>query len=59
MPFVGQAKGKGVYGHYHSVTSNFANLNLHTGDNCNVKRYVGELYPNHSYIIMYSLWLYL
>jgi hypothetical protein len=24
MPFVGQAKGKGVYGRYHSVISNFA-----------------------------------
>ena len=26
MPFVGQAKGKGVYGRYHSVISNFATL---------------------------------
>ena len=24
MPFVGQAEGKGVYGRYHSVLSNFA-----------------------------------
>ena len=35
MPFVGQAKGKGVYGRYHSVHSNFATLKLSTGDNCN------------------------
>ena len=28
MPFVGQAEGKGVYGRYHSVFSNFANLNF-------------------------------
>ena len=28
MPFVGQAKGKGIYGRYHSVTSNFATLIL-------------------------------
>ena len=28
MPLVGQAKGKGVYGRYHSVFSNFANLNF-------------------------------
>ena len=26
MPFVGQAEGKGVYGRYHSVHSNFAHL---------------------------------
>ncbi len=26
MPFVGQANGKGVYGRYHSVISNFATL---------------------------------
>ena len=30
MPFVGQAKGKGVYGRYHSVCSNFATLILCT-----------------------------
>ena len=34
-PFVGLAKGKGVYGRYCSVTSNFATLNLHTEDKCN------------------------
>ena len=33
MPFVGQAKGKGVYGRYHSVYSNFATLNRVTEDN--------------------------
>ena len=33
MPFVGQANGKGVYKRYHSVPSNFANLNLCTEDN--------------------------
>ena len=30
MPFVGQAKGKGVYERYHSVHSNFAHLNHFT-----------------------------
>ena len=30
MPFVGQAEGKGVYGRYHSVASNLANLNHST-----------------------------
>ena len=30
MPFVGQTKGKGVYGRYHSVLSNFATLILRT-----------------------------
>ena len=32
-PFVGLVKGKGVYGRYHSVPSNFANLNLCTEGN--------------------------
>ncbi len=36
MPFVGQAEGKGVYGRYCSVTSNFATLNLHTGSSATV-----------------------
>ena len=31
----GFAKGKGVYGRYHSVTSNLASLNLCTEDNSN------------------------
>ena len=30
LPFVGQAEGKGVYGRYHSVLSNFAPLILRT-----------------------------
>ena len=46
MPFVGQAKGKGVYGRYHSVYSNFANLNPCTGYNATVSVCVGGLYPN-------------
>ena len=50
MPFVGQAKGKGVYGRYHSVPSNFATLNLCTEDNATVSACVGELYPSYSYI---------
>ena len=55
MPFVGQAKGKGVYGRYRSVCSNFATLNHVTGGNRNGKRLrQGELYPNGCYIIMYS-----
>ena len=33
MPFVGQVKGKGVYGRYHSVHSNFATLKHFTEDN--------------------------
>ena len=41
MPFVGQAEGKGVYERYHSVPSNFANLNLCTGGNRNGKRLRG------------------
>ena len=32
-PFVRTAKGKGVYGRYHSATSNLANLNLCSEDN--------------------------
>ena len=56
MPFVGQAKGKGVYGRYCSVTSNFATLNLHTGSNATISVCVGWLYPCLSYIwfIMYG-----
>ena len=50
MPFVGQAKGKGVYERYHSVPSNFATLNLCTEDNATVSACVGELYPSYSYI---------
>jgi hypothetical protein len=49
MPFVGQADGKGVYERYHSVSSNFANLNSYTGDNATVSVCVGGLYPNNCY----------
>ena len=41
MLFVGQAEGKGVYGRYYSVSSNFANLKPYTGGNCNGKRLRG------------------
>ena len=30
VSFVGQAEGEGVYGRYHSVSSNFAHLKLRT-----------------------------
>ena len=41
MPFVGQAKGKGVYERYRSVSSNFATLKHFTEDNRNGKRLRG------------------
>lgn len=50
MPFVGQAKGEGVYGRYHSVYSNFANLNPCTEDDATVSAYVGRLYLSDCYI---------
>ena len=51
MLFVGQAEVKGVYGRYHSVLSNLANLYSVTGI---VQRNacVGRLYPNYSRIII-------
>ena len=54
MPLVGQAEGKGVYGRYHSVVSNFATLKHFTEDNATISVCVGRLYPNLHYIIMYS-----
>ena len=50
MPFVGQAKGKGVYRRYHSVHSNFATLKLYHRGNATVSVCVGRLYPNYCYI---------
>ena len=45
MPFVGQTEGKGVYGRYHSVSSNFANLNPYTGGNATISVCVGDYIP--------------
>ena len=49
MPFVGQAEGKGVYGRYHSVCSNFAPLKLSI-EIMQRDVYVGRLYPSYTYI---------
>ena len=52
----GRSEGKGVYGRYRSVLSNFATLKRVTDDNATVGACVGGLYPNPCYIFkVYSM----